>query len=436
MSEAPIESVREPLGKALTRRLCGRRSALLLALSVLAAAPACGDDAPTTPQPDLGTAPDGGPGDAGAGDGGRTDAGPPTDAGDDDAGDAGVADAGAGDAAPTDAGDADGDAETDAGTPLPPGAIVVDASDRARWTYVSVERGVVTVADPATSLDWDLAFRRALLQTNSGTSGPGVGGARRAPAGQAFEDVTRTDTIGFARDEVVATGMPGATPTSMNPVLEDWYDYDGTFHRVTPSDLVFVVRTARGGYAKLRIHAWDAGRFVLTLAPIEARPVVHTFTVDASSATDWVHLDLDAHAPEPATGVVVTPAEPAASAAWDLALRRTTFRTNSGTSGAAMGGAAATGVDLDALTSVAAPSGFTVDAELPPSRPGAPSVSASAVLSAWFDYDPVTHAVTPKAEAFLVRLADGSVGALRVDAYAAGMYALRFVYAGPGRDAL
>src|SRR5262245_48704882 len=53
-------------------------------------------------------------------------------------------------------------------------AVKVPASGRA---YVKLDHlSVVTPADPATSVDWDLAFEGTDVFTNSGPSGPGEGG--------------------------------------------------------------------------------------------------------------------------------------------------------------------------------------------------------------------------------------------------------------------
>lgn len=59
---------------------------------------------------------------------------------------------------------------------------VVDASDYAKWVYFSLEKGEIvqlTNEEAKTSLDWDLAFHRYDIRTNSGKSGQGQGGAAR-----------------------------------------------------------------------------------------------------------------------------------------------------------------------------------------------------------------------------------------------------------------
>lgn len=59
---------------------------------------------------------------------------------------------------------------------------VVNASDYAKWVYFSFEKGAIvelSEAEAKTSLDWDLAFHRYDIRTNSGKSGQGQGGAAR-----------------------------------------------------------------------------------------------------------------------------------------------------------------------------------------------------------------------------------------------------------------
>ena len=54
----------------------------------------------------------------------------------------------------------------------------IDASSFSDWVYFSFEaNSTVDVTDPSASLDWDMAFKRNHIKTNSGLSGNGSGGA-------------------------------------------------------------------------------------------------------------------------------------------------------------------------------------------------------------------------------------------------------------------
>ncbi|RMH39585.1 MAG: hypothetical protein D6689_16075 [Deltaproteobacteria bacterium] len=155
-----------------------------------------------------------------------------------------------------------GPVEPPAGSPPEP--LVVDASDGSAWVYVSLRLGaIVAIDDPGASTDWDLGVSRTKLRTNSGTSGPGAGGAVDTGA-TAIEDVASAPTDGYEIDTMLPLpGPPGSGEFSGNPVLNGWYDYDPTTHTTTPKAAVYVVRTADGGFAKLQIADYADG--VLTV---------------------------------------------------------------------------------------------------------------------------------------------------------------------------
>ncbi|MGE0786248.1 MAG: HmuY family protein [Sandaracinaceae bacterium] len=310
--------------------------------------------------------------------------------------------------------------------PLPEGAILVNAGDGASWVYVSAASGVVTPSDPSTDPSWDLAFSRTLVRTNSGTSGPGVGGAREDDSGVAFEDLDAASTFGFVEDEVVTSGMPGAMPTSVNPGLAGWYDYDPATHSVTPGDRTYLVRTGVGGYAKLRIWRWTDGELALTLSPILRRVEARTLSVDATSADDWVYVSLR-------DGAAVTVTDASTDGAWDLGISRTRLRTNGGTSGAGMGEAVETSAATIAALTTPPSTGWAADVMRSEGAPGSPEYSGSDVLAGWYDYDPVTHTVSPRPVVFAIRTADGHLGALRIASYAGGAYEIEVAFAGPGQ---
>jgi hypothetical protein len=310
---------------------------------------------------------------------------------------------------------------SDAGTiDVPAGAITVDASDRDAWIYVRVGEGVVSIADPEASTEWDLALRRAAIVTNSGTSGVGAGGARVAIEGGAFEAVTDTGTLGFVADALDESAV------STNEVLDTWFAYDVTTHTLAPHDRVFAIRTATGGYAKLRVWTWADGVFQMSLAPIARAPEIVELDVDASSADAWVHLSLR-------DGAIVEVTDAASDARWDVAISRTRWRTNGGTSGAGQGGAAETPHEtIDALIEV--PAAWTADAMIMDGPPGSPMFSGSPALAGWYNYDPTTHTVSPRAIVFAVRTADGHFAKLRVLAYEGGVYRVAVAFAGPSQS--
>lgn len=298
--------------------------------------------------------------------------------------------------------------------------LIVDASDAESWTYLSIENGVVSPADPSASLDWDLAFSRTLVRTNSGTSGMGVGGAQEAEAG--FEATTESPTSGFYMDmSVPLPGPPGSGEVSANPLLSEWYDYDPSDHSVSPKATAYLVRSASGAYAKLRILAWTEGQYRLELEAVTGSPNRYELEVNASEATAYIDLGLGA----------VVEADPE-GLGWDLAITRTVFQTNSGVSGPGAAGVSETELDADLGSIESFPAGMVREDEMVDSgRPGVPPAPANPVLATWFDYNPMTHEVSPAERSYAVRTAHGHPALLRILEYQDGHYRLAVIFLGP-----
>lgn len=290
--------------------------------------------------------------------------------------------------------------------PVPDTTLTVDASDRERWVYVRLGAGVVTPADPTHGGDWDLAFRRTTIRTSSGTSGPGLGGARAAPEGVAYDEVLSAGTLGYAADALSESAVPGSEPTSRNPILTEWFDYDVRTHTVRVGARVYLVRTADGGYAKLRIWRWVDGVYELSFAPVERRPELVELLVDASAAggafvslRDGAEVEGDGDR-------------------WDLALSGERMATHGGASAPGLGAALQTDArELDQLDAVPE-RGWVLDQ---------PELGNPA-LAAWRD-----AGGAPRPVVFAVRTADGHAAAFRVLSHEAGLYRLALTFAGPGQ---
>ena len=155
---------------------------------------------------------------------------------------------------------------------------------------------LVSMDDPSTSDAWDFGIIGGLLQTNSGTSGPGEGGAE-ARDEAALEDLISpadghgcylltgghkcdceltfnecaeigeiwTKQCGNASvpcasnitvdEETEVDGEPG----SANPVLMTWHEGDAT-------DSVAIIRTRSGDYVKLQVIEHDEGALTIDWA--------------------------------------------------------------------------------------------------------------------------------------------------------------------------
>ncbi|MEZ4240286.1 MAG: HmuY family protein [Myxococcota bacterium] len=325
--------------------------------------------------------------------------------------------------------DADADADTDTGTvDVGVGAAVtvdngdgtwtteVDATDEAAFTWFDLAtRTVVAPADPATSGDWDLGFRREEVAADGGVSGSaGVDAA--ALDHVPFEALAWPPAAGFVADapDADGDGIP-------QYALGAWYDYDYVTHTLSPADRTYVVRDRAGAAWRVRFDGYYDGYGVsghpsFTWGPLpDAGPlsVVHeadgsvTATVVAADAAAPVYLRLG-------LDLALAPPDPATSDAWDLGLARTVLTLGGGVSGA--GGvevAVLDAADFDAITAAPA-DGWVTDA------------AGALALAEWYDYDPVTHVVSPKDQVLVLRTSDGGAFKLQLTSYDDGTFTARW----------
>ncbi|MBP8808204.1 MAG: hypothetical protein KBG48_10725 [Kofleriaceae bacterium] len=148
---------------------------------------------------------------------------------------------------------------------------------------------------------------------------------------------------------------------------------------------------------------------------------VTTATLDATAGgtaaapdNPYLYLDLLAGA-----RVEVSDLEAATSTAWHVALKRASVKLNGGDSGP--GAVAAARVAAASLAEVtAAPTTFASDdwASADCALVTTPGGEPATAMGDWYDYDPATHRLTPKAEVWVVRLgADGPLRKLRIVTY-------------------
>lgn len=133
-----------------------------------------------------------------------------------------------------------------------------------RYTLFSLrEDRIIANTDSATS-SWDLAFSGTTILANSGSSGPGQGGA--AIVALPFEEVVEAPT-----DEAFLVDAPGAPAPAAGP-HGVWYNYNAQTHVVTPvPGRTLVVRTADGRFAKVRILSYYRDNPDVVDAHAEAR---------------------------------------------------------------------------------------------------------------------------------------------------------------------
>jgi hypothetical protein len=141
-----------------------------------------------------------------------------------------------------------GQAVGDAG--LSPGVVqyTVDARSRKDWVYFSFRQGTAVSAS-RDSTDWDLAFRRTDLLTNSGDTNP------RARGGAVdLQEIPLADAVvpnqGYLADTTHEDrGLE-------NPALHKWYRYDWTTHIITSKEHTYALRTATGEVVLLTLVSY------------------------------------------------------------------------------------------------------------------------------------------------------------------------------------
>ena len=125
-------------------------------------------------------------------------------------------------------------------------------------TYYSLVDNKVIASTDAASTKWDIALSSTKILVNSGTSGPGIGGAFVFKG--LFDDLKTIPTdSSFATDNANAASY--AIPLGSGKA---WYTYDGLTTLVSPiAGRVLVIRTATGKFAKIEILNYYKGGVTL-----------------------------------------------------------------------------------------------------------------------------------------------------------------------------
>lgn len=122
-----------------------------------------------------------------------------------------------------------------------------------RFTYFRFSDSAVVAFNDSGSTKWDIAFKNTTIRTNSGSSGPGNGGAI-VLKGTGFDDVSVAPTSGYGID-TASTKLAIKTGSG-----NGWYNYNTTTNIITPiPGVVIIVRTADGKYAKVEMLSYYKG---------------------------------------------------------------------------------------------------------------------------------------------------------------------------------
>lgn len=123
--------------------------------------------------------------------------------------------------------------------------VLLNASSEKEWTYFDFSRSDQVKIFDRSSLEWDLAFRRAKVLSNSGASNK-IGKAGLLDLGEVdFDRLTEVPKDNYVQD----------TPTRTEPentVMLKWYKYNYLNHKLSPKNNVYAVRTADNKFAKIQ----------------------------------------------------------------------------------------------------------------------------------------------------------------------------------------
>lgn len=119
------------------------------------------------------------------------------------------------------------------------------------YVYFSLATGKEVPAGDAKTKNWDIAFSKTTIATNSGTSGPGEGGALVLE--KPFDQVTEAAKDGYKTDSDAGFAIPGGSGNS-------WYKYDMSVHAILPiPGRTILLKTADGKIVKLEIISYYKG---------------------------------------------------------------------------------------------------------------------------------------------------------------------------------
>lgn len=146
---------------------------------------------------------------------------------------------------------------------------VVDATSKTVPTYIDLDEPKELKFDEAESTNaWDLSFQRDKVRSNGGGTNPQGTVEVAVLKGQDFGSLSRAPTDGFLKD--------GAEPV-FNTAEGGWYYYDIGVHRLTTQPNVYVVKTTKGDFFKVKLGSYydvngTAARIAVTFEKIAPPP--------------------------------------------------------------------------------------------------------------------------------------------------------------------
>ena len=149
--------------------------------------------------------------------------------------------------------------------------IPADPNRQDVFTYYSLRDSAIVSPADSNSTKWDLAFKSTTVLTNSGSSGPGQGGAITLIATD-YDTLSTAPESGYVQDQA---GLPA--------IGRAWYTYTGPEgfppHAILMNPgVVLVIRTADGRYAKLKFTSYYKGGGAIPSADSQSRFYNFTYT--------------------------------------------------------------------------------------------------------------------------------------------------------------
>ena len=155
--------------------------------------------------------------------------------------------------------------------------VTLDTTDKTKWKYFSFETGTeVTVTDPKTSLEWDIAFTSYYVKLNGGESGSGQGEAINTNS-KDYASVNQAPTTGYTKD-IKGTMQIGYPPTSQegtySSIISGGFGSTTGYLNISPSNQgvwpsvyapnqwVYILKTAKGKFVKFQVNHYynDRGK--------------------------------------------------------------------------------------------------------------------------------------------------------------------------------
>ncbi|VAX25563.1 hypothetical protein MNBD_NITROSPINAE04-1928 [hydrothermal vent metagenome] len=135
--------------------------------------------------------------------------------------------------------------------------VVIDATDSNEWAHFNFAKGTSFKSGKIAgyTADWDIALRRAKILTNGGDTSNSGDAEVAVLLTNDFGSVDSAPVGGYIADAKVSSGKE----IKSRPELEKWYEYDFWIHHLKPKEIVYVMKTADGHYAKFQIISYYCG---------------------------------------------------------------------------------------------------------------------------------------------------------------------------------